>query len=155
MKYLWCRVFGFEIEYLVGGLVNSTETVKLEITEALQSSASFTAHESDEVTLEANSLAKVYEFAARHRFGGSWGINNAAFTIDNVTGQVRSAGALDFDVLPTHTFDVTYTLLNGSVFTESVTLNLTDTFNSTATLSTEETQALTIRAPASTALAPT
>lgn len=140
------RTLEFEIEYLVGGLVNSTETVKLEITEALQSTASFTAHESDEVILEANSLAKVYEFAARHRFGGSWGINNAAFTIDNVTGQVRSAGALDFDVLPTHTFDVTYTLLNGTVFTESVTLNLTDTFTSTATLSTEETQALTIRA---------
>ena len=140
------RTLDFEVEYLVGGIVNSTETVKLEITEALQSTASFTAHESDEVIIEAASLEKIYDFAARHRFGGSWGINNAAFTIDSLTGQVRSASALDFDTLATHTFDVTYTLQNGTVFTEAVTLNLTDTFTSAASLTTEETQALTIRA---------
>ena len=137
------RTLDFNIEYLIGGVVNSSETVKLHITEALQSTSSFTADEADEVILEATALQKIYEFAARHRFGGTWAIDNAAFAIDT-NGRVSSVGALDFDSLPTHTFNVSYTLQNGTVFTEAVTLNLSDTLTSTANITTEETQALTV-----------
>ena len=141
--------YNFDIVYS-SGANTQTEAVKLIITEALQSNSSITAAESDQITIEAAQLSKVTSFAARDRYRGNFAIaatggDYSKFLVDQ-TGKVQSVGALDFTTQPSYNFDVTYTASDGRVFTETVALNLTDTLTSTATILTEETQALTIHA---------
>ncbi|MDC3298807.1 flagellin [bacterium] len=143
--YNYYDTYDFNVVYTVGGLT-STETVKLKITETLESSQTLTAAESDRVDISPSSY--ISNFAGRDRDAGTYSLSStsgddALFTVDG-DGNISSRSALDYDTQKTYSFDLNYLASDGRTFTESIALTLTDTLTSTATINTEETESLTI-----------
>ncbi|MDC0336649.1 flagellin [Alphaproteobacteria bacterium] len=143
--YNYYDTYNFNVVYTVGGLT-STETVKLKITETLESSQTLTAAESDRVDITPSSY--ISDFAGRDRDAGTYSLSStsgddALFTVDG-DGNISSRSALDYDTQKTYSFDLNYLASDGRTFTESIALTLTDTLTSTATITTEETESLTI-----------
>ena len=143
--YNYYDTYNFNVVYTVGGLT-STETVKLKITETLESSQTLTAAESDRVDISPSSF--VSDFAGRDRNAGTYSLSSTSgdhllFSVDG-DGEISSNGALDYDTQQTYSFDLNYLASDGRTFTESIALTLTDTLTSTATITTEETESLTI-----------
>jgi len=143
--YNYYDTYDFNVVYTVGGLT-STETVKLKITETLESSQTLTAAESDRVDISPSSY--ISNFAGRDRDAGTYSLSStsgddALFTVDG-DGNISSQSALDYDTQKTYSFDLNYLASDGRTFTESIALTLTDTLTSTATITTEETESLTI-----------
>ena len=143
--YNYFDTYNFNVVYTVGGLT-STETVKLKITETLESSQTLTAAESNRVDISPSSY--ISDFAGRDRNAGTYGLSSSSgdhllFSVDT-DGEISSNGALDYDTQQTYNFDLNYLASDGRTFTESVALTLSDTLTSTATITTEETESLTI-----------
>ena len=143
--YNYYDTYNFNVVYTVGGLT-STETVKLKITETLQSSQTLTAAESGRVDISPSSY--ISNFAGRDRDAGTYSLSStggdhALFTVDG-DGNISSRSALDYDLQKTYSFDLKYLASDGRTFTETIALTLTDTLTSTATITTEETESLTI-----------
>jgi flagellin-like hook-associated protein FlgL len=128
-----------------------SEAITITLTEALQSTSTFSADESDLVTIFLDDLTKIRGFASRDGNNGSFslgGADSASFAI-NSDGNVESNGALDFSTKETYVFTLSYTesAASGSdTFVDTITLTLNDTLTSTATVTAEETEALTIAA---------
>ncbi len=143
--YNYYDTYNFNVVYTVGGLT-STETVKLKITETLESSQTLTAAESDRVDIAPSSY--ISDFTSRDRGAGTYSLSStsgddALFTVDG-DGNISSRSALDYDTQKTYSFDLNYLASDGRIFTESIALTLTDTLTSTASITTEETESLTI-----------
>jgi len=143
--YNYYDTYNFNVVYTVGSLT-STETVKLKITETLESSQTLTAAESDRVDITPSSY--ISDFAGRDRDAGTYSLSStsgddAFFTVDG-DGNISSRSALDYDTQKTYSFDLNYLASDGRTFTESIALTLSDTLTSTATITTEETESLTI-----------
>ena len=142
--------YNFNVVYTASNGPIHTEAVSLTLTEALQGSSTITAHEANQITIASNVMSSIHSFANRDGFGsyrlGTSGSDYNKFTINASNGNITSLGTIEFDSKPTLTFDVIYDGSDGRTFTETVTLNVGDTLNSSASLSAEETQSLTISA---------
>ena len=142
--------YNFNVVYTASNGPIHTEAVSLTLTEALQGSSTITAHEANQITIASNVMSSIHSFANRDGFGsyrlGTSGSDYNKFTINASSGNITSLGTIEFDSKPTLTFDVIYDGSDGRTFTETVTLNVGDTLNSSASLSAEETQSLTISA---------
>ena len=142
--------YSFNVVYTASNGPIHTEAVSLTLTEALQGSSTITAHEANQITIASNVMSSIHSFANRDGFGsyrlGTSGSDYNKFTINASNGNITSLGTIEFDSKPTLTFDVIYDGSDGRTFTETVTLNVGDTLNSSASLSAEETQSLTISA---------
>ena len=141
----------FNVIYTNAG-VSHTEAVELTINRALQADATITAKESGKVSISADQLTYISAFK-NAKGTGSFSLANAgganagdqdSFTINGTTGLIESVAALDFNVQSQYVFDVKYARNDGKIFTTTLTLNLEDSLTSTATLSAEEADALTI-----------
>ena len=144
------------LDYTVGG-VTHRDRITVTLTQALQSASNITVVEGSGVTITPsnNALSKIYTFAQANT-GGVWSLaSNSAdqfdyqdFLIDPSSGVITSKNALDYSVESSHIFDVQYALPNGTIFTETVTINVPDpsTTSSVTTIVAEETDALTIAA---------
>jgi flagellin len=117
----------------------------------LQGTSTFNADESDLITIYLDDLTKIRGFASRDGTNGSFsigGTDGASFTI-NGDGNIESNGALDYSTQDTYVFTLSYTetAASGSdIFVDTITLTLNDTLTSTATVTAEETDLLTIAA---------
>ncbi|MDA8536848.1 hypothetical protein N9L23_05795, partial [Alphaproteobacteria bacterium] len=143
--YNYYDTYEFNVVYTVNGLT-STETVRLKITETLESSQTLTAAESGRVDISPSTY--ISDFAGRDRDAGDYSLSSisgddALFTVDG-EGNISSRSALDYDIQKTYSFDLNYLASDGRSFTETIALTLTDTLTSTATITTEETESLTI-----------
>ena len=145
--YNFKDLYDFDVLYTVGGTTYNEEII-LTVTEALQNSRTVTAHEAGSVSVLSST--EIQQFASRDRNRGTFSIAAASADFDKFTistsGNVTSKAALDFDTQQSYGFDIEYTASDNRVFTETITLNLTDTLASTATITAEETQSLTIAA---------
>ena len=143
--YNYYDTYNFNVVYTVGGLT-STESVKLKITETLESSQTLTAAESNRVDISPSSY--ISDFAGRDRDAGTYSLSSTSgdhllFSVDG-DGEISSRSALDYDTQKTYSFDLNYLASDGRTFTESIALTLGDTLTSTAAITTEETESLTI-----------
>jgi len=140
----------FDVIYDAGPGKQHTESVTLDLTEALNGITTVSAHESGQITISNSTFDKIYQFAQRDGFNGSFAIATTGADYNHFqvlsNGTVRTTGPLDFTTQQSYSFDLVYTASDARQFTEAVTLNLTDTLQSSATLSAEETQNLTIAA---------
>ena len=142
-------VLNFNVDYTHGG-VTHREAVSLTLTESLQAKSTLIAHEANKVAIQTSDLAKMSSFISRNP-GGTVTIDPSSadaiyFQIDPTTGDITSKTALDYSQKSSYVFDVLYTTPNAVVFRESVTLNLGDTLKSSANLSAEVSDQLTIQA---------
>jgi flagellin-like hook-associated protein FlgL len=143
--------YSVTLDYLDTFGATHSETITIELTEALQGTSTFNADESDLVTIYLDDLTKIRGFASRDGNNGSFslgGTDGASFTI-NGDGNIESNGALDYSTQDTYVFTLSYTesAASGSdTFVDTITLTLNDTLTSTATVTAEETDLLTIAA---------
>ena len=143
------RTYNFIIDYSSGGTVLSSENVRLRILESLNATASFSAQESTEkIHIDAEDLSALDAFVKRDRQAGNYSLSSTGgdhllFSVDDA-GNVTSNTGLEFDTQEVYQFNVSYLSSDGQLFSEAVTLNLTDTFLSIASLTAEETQSLII-----------
>jgi len=141
--------YNFMINYTQGGVIQSSENVRLRIREAIEATANFSVHESSsQIIINAEDLFSIDSFARRDRKSGNYSLgsvsgDHAFFTVDGA-GRITSNAGLEFDSQQSYNFTLTYQSANGDSFTETIILNLTDTFSSTASLQAEETQSLAI-----------
>jgi flagellin-like hook-associated protein FlgL len=143
--------YSVTLNYLDTYGATHSEAITITLTEALQGTSTFSADESDLVTIFLDDLTKIRGFASRDGNNGSFslgGADSASFAI-NSDGNLESNGALDFSTKETYVFTLSYTesVASGSdTFVDTITLTLNDTLTSTATVTAEETEALTIAA---------
>ena len=140
--------FSFNVLYTSSGGDTHTEAVTLTLTEALQSDSVLTAAESGRVDILLDRLTEISGFSSRDGANGSFqiaatGSDYSQFSI-SANGNISSVGPLDFDTQSSYSFDVLYIASDNRTFTDTVTLNLSDTLTSSAVLTAEETDALTI-----------
>ena len=140
--------YNFDVNYAVNG-TTYTEKITLKITEALQSNSSLKAAESQSVSLNSDIFGRLNAFAARDRYRGSYSLDgygdNGLFNMD-ASGNLTSKAALEFNDRADHKYNLKllYTAFDNRVFTDYITLTLTDTFSSTSTISVEESEEITI-----------
>ena len=145
--------YEFDIRYMGPGGRNHTETVTLNLTPHDEANSTLTVKEASTVELLRSNLTSLDDFVSVHGTGGTYALaTNSAdpgdylqFSIDG-NGRITSNSHLDFSTETQFDFDVIYTATSGAVFTNHVTLNLLDTLASTATLSAEESDQITISA---------
>ncbi|MGC6474352.1 MAG: hypothetical protein ACON5P_06890, partial [Candidatus Puniceispirillaceae bacterium] len=143
------ETYNFNINYTQGGILQSSENVRLRIRETLEATSTFTVPESkNQITINAEDLTSIDSFAKRDRKSGNYALSSVGgdhvfFSVDN-SGQITSNGGLEFDTKNSYNFVLSYQSANGDIFNEAISLTLTDTFSSIATLQSEETQSLTI-----------
>lgn len=143
--YNYYDTYNFNVVYTVGGST-STEAVKLTINETLESSQTVTAAESGQVNISPSN--NITSFANRDRGAGTYslsssGSDHSSFSVDS-SGNISSSSALDYDTKKTYNFNLNYLASDGRTFVETIALTLTDTLSSTAAITTEETESLTI-----------
>ena len=143
-----------------GTTIDHIETVAVSLTESLQASSSITAQEADTVTINNTQMSSIDGFAARDLNRGSYRLQSTSgdhsFFSVNGNGDISSSVALEYDTRanflsamnmnPEYEFDVVYTASDGRVFTESVTLELTDTLTAQSNLTTEQSNQIIIEA---------
>ena len=134
--------YTFDIRFDRAGGGYHIETVNLELTQALGADTLLSAQESDRVDIDISKLGLLNSYFESNP-GGDFsidpsGANAIDFTIDPLSGDIQSNGPLDFLNYSPLQFDVIYELDDGTRFVNAVTLNLTDTLTSTATLTAEE-----------------
>ena len=143
------ETFNFNVDYTQGGVVRSSENVRLVIRETLEANSSFSVPESsDQIIINSENPTSIDNFAKRDRKSGNYTLSSIGgdhlfFSVDNL-GQITSNAGLEFDTKQTYNFTLNYRSVSGDIFEENITLNLTDTFSSNATLQAEETQSLII-----------
>ena len=143
--YNYYDTYDFNVVYTIGGST-STEAVKLTITETLASTQTLTAAESSQVNVSPSN--NISSFAGRDRNAGTYSLSSSSgdhllFNVDS-DGNITSAGALDYDTQQTYAFNLNYLASDGRTFVETIALTLTDTLSSTAAITTEETESITI-----------
>ena len=139
--------YNFNVNYEVGGEF-FVEAITLNITEALQGSASLSADESASVSIDLDQLSSLRSFRENHPFG-TYSLDTTTadsnyFSISQYNGQIISQSELDFSEKSSYSFNVKYRGGDGVTFTETVNLSLNDTLNSEASLASEETKSLSI-----------
>ena len=143
------RNFNFVVQYSVGGVVQSSENIRLIISETLSASSNLTVAESkNRTTIEAETLSSVNNYALRDRKGGTYSLSSNSgdhnsFSVNSV-GEVASNTGLEFDQKQTYSFKLNYQSVDGQIFSENINLTVLDTFASDANLSSEETNILNI-----------
>lgn len=146
------EIYRFNVNYLQGGSTH-TEQVTLRLTEALQSASTITAHEAEEIIIPLTQLTSLNSFKNLHGAGNmtiasSGGENNgdeSFFKFDAATSSVKSKQELDYSSKSQYVFNVKFAANDGKTFTETVTLNLTDTLRAVSTLTSEETETVSIQ----------
>ncbi len=137
--------FIFDVEYLATTGVTHTETVTLNLTEALNASASLTVDEAQNVNIPTSLLPDMIAFANRDSFAGTFRFAGSGtstsgsgnFSI-NGAGQITSNNAIEFDNGATRNLDVEYVASDGRIFNQDITLNLNDTLTSTGAVTAEQ-----------------
>jgi flagellin len=143
--------YTLNLNYLDTFGVTHSEAVTITLTEALQGTSTFSVAESGGVLIYLDDLTKIRSFASRDGNNGTFaiaGTDGAMFTI-NSDGNIESVGGLDHAVQPSYNFTLSYTessASGGDTFVDDITLSLTDTLTSTATITAEETESLSIAA---------
>mgnify|MGYP001231102328 FL=1 len=143
--------YEFDIEFIDDATGNThVESVQIAVTEALQATSSLTVHESDTANIQRDTIEKLNIFAARDRYRGSYEIDasvndGALFQVDE-NGAISTTTTLDYDDRADHSyrFLIRYIASDGRVFNETVEITLTDTLSSTAALSAEEGQSVSL-----------
>jgi flagellin-like hook-associated protein FlgL len=142
--------YEFELIYNAGGAKIHTESVAVNLTEALQGTSNINADESGKVTIYIESLSNLSGFGSRDSSRGRYEIVQSGSDYNkfilNSNGNIESVGALDFTTQQQYQFDVAYHASDGRIFTDTVVLSLNDTLTSQASLNAVETSALTIPA---------
>ena len=135
--------YSFAVTYqrLDGG--NHTENVTLNLEAALGASSTLTAQEGGQIDINLSDLTILNDFFnTPGNGGGTFSIDPlsadaAKFTLLNAaTGQIRST-ALDYDTQQSYSFKLLYQV-NGDTFENMVTLNISDTLKSTASVTSKE-----------------
>ena len=143
--------YSVTLNYLDTFGATHSEAITITLTEALQGTSTFSADESNLVTIYLDDLTKIRGFASRDGNNGSYalgGADAAKFSI-NSDGNIDSSSALDFSTQENYVFTLSYTesAASGSdTFVDTITLSLNDTLTSTATVTAEETELLSIPA---------
>ena len=145
--------YEFDIRYMGPGGRNHTETVTLNLTPHDEANTTLSVKEATTVEVLRSNLTSLDDFVSVHGTGGTYSLaTNSAdpgdylqFSIDG-NGRITSNSHLDFSTETRFDFDVLYTATSGAQFTNHVTLNLLDTLASTATLTSEEADQITISA---------
>ena len=143
--------YSVTLNYLDTFGATHSEAITITLTEALQGTSTFSADESNLVTIYLDDLTKIRGFASRDGNNGSFalgGADAAKFSI-NSDGNIDSSSALDFSTQENYVFTLSYTesAASGSdTFVDTITLSLNDTLTSTATVTAEETELLSIPA---------
>ncbi len=107
-----------------------------------------TAQEANIVKIFKDDLTELRSFVTADGSNGTYrfgpGRPDASLFEFDSFNNIQSKAPLDFDTQQSYVFDVIYRASDGREYTDTVTLNLLDTLRSTATLTAEETQSLTI-----------
>ena len=146
------EIYRFNVNYSQGGSTH-TEQVTLSLTEALQGASSITAHEAGEIIIPLSQLSSLNSFKNLHGAGNmtivsAGGENNgdeSFFKFDAATSSVKSKQELDYSSKSQYVFNVKFEANDGKTFTDTVTLNLTDTLRAASTLTSEETESVSIQ----------
>ena len=166
LRYDTQQDYEFTVRYAGPGGVQHDETVILRLTPHDEASSVVTAQEAQQVVIDASDLPSFQKFIDFEASRGGGQVltytlssysdtdSNPAndgdpndftlFQIDSMTGQVTSNGELDFSVEEDYHFNITATAADGRTFVNHVILNLTDTVNSTASFSVEETDQIVL-----------
>ena len=161
LRYDVQNTYQYVVRYDGPGGVQHDETVTLRLTPHDEASSVVTAQEGRQVVIDATALPSFQKFIdfEASRGGGqvltyrlsSYSDTDAnpandgdpndfrQFQINSITGQITSSGELDFTSEEDYHFNIIATAADGRTFVNHVILNLTDTFNSTARFSVEET----------------
>lgn len=161
LRYDSQQNYEFTIRYAGPGGVQHDETVILRLTPHDEASSVVTAQESQQVVIDSADLPSFQKFIdfEASRGGGqvlTYSLSSYSdtdsnpandgdpndftrFQIDAITGQVTSNVELDFTSQEEYHFNINATAADGRTFVNHVILNLTDTVNSTASFSVEET----------------
>ena len=140
------KFYEVDIKYVGSDGREHTETVTLDITPILTATSVLTAQEATTVTIDDTDLSSINAFALTDLKRGTYtltGTDRNKFSISS-TGTITSVGKLDFDAKPSYSFNAVYTSTDGFAYIEAVTLNLSDTLTSTATVAAEQSNAVNI-----------
>ncbi|MDB0014477.1 hypothetical protein N9F22_06530, partial [Alphaproteobacteria bacterium] len=151
------NAYSFALKYTHSNGAVHTENVSLTLREAAQGSSSFVANEATTVTIPAASLTKLQNFAAVDNGSGAYSLSStsgdhAKFNISS-NGTITNNQPISYASQASYVFDAIYTASNGSVYTDTITFELTDPSKPSVAITTEETNALTIPANLLTATA--
>ena len=125
------------------------ETVTLNITESLQASSTVDVYEAtDNITIGVSQLDSIEAFARRDLNRGIYRIAGGSdfrdFTVDQNTGLIASKGGVEFDNKRDYQVAIDYLASDGRIFTETVNINVKDTFFGTSTLEAEQSDQVSI-----------
>ena len=140
------KFYEVDIKYVGSDGREHTETVTLDITPILTATSVLTAQEATTVTIDDTDLSSINAFALTDLKRGTYtltGTDRNKFSISS-SGTITSVGKLDFDAKPSYSFNAVYTSTDGFAYIEAVTLNLSDTLTSTATVAAEQSNAVNI-----------
>ena len=166
LRYNDKNTYKFDIEYTGPNGVSHVENVTLRLTPHDEAYSQLTVQESNEVLIDPAALTsfqnfidfenqrnagQVLEFTlSAYSDNDGNPLNNGQlsdftrFSIDPITGLIRSNGPLDFSLDSDYHFDITARAADGREFVNHVILNLEDTFSSTANFEVEETNRIKI-----------
>lgn len=141
--------YEFDLVYRKDPSTAFTETITLNLTESLQSSSHFSVFEAiNSVVIQPGISDKIYAFAQRDNFNGRFSFVNPTtgdannFNIDSYNGKITSKTGVEFENFMAgseqYNFLVKYTASDGRVFTDTLQLNIKDTLNANASLSSEQ-----------------
>ena len=145
LRFATKNQFVFDVEYLATTGVTHTETVTLNLTEALNASATLSVDEAQNVNIPTGLLPDMIAFANRDSYAGTFrftGTGTATsasgdFSINGL-GQITSNNAIEFDNAATLNLDVEYVASDGRIFEQDIVLNINDTLTSTAAVTAEQ-----------------
>ena len=127
------------------------ETVTVNITESLQAAASVDVYEAtNRITVGLAQLDSIREFADRDFNRGIFRIAGGTdfrdFIVDPATGTISSRTGIEFDDKRQYEVAIDYLASDGRVFTETLSLNIKDTFFGTSSLEAEQSEQVVIEA---------
>ena len=127
------------------------ETVTVNITESLQAAASVDVYEaSNRITVGVNQLNSIQGFANNDLNRGIYRIAGGTdfrdFIVDPATGTISSRSGVEFDTKRQYDVAIDYVASDGRVFTETVTMNIKDTFFGSSSLEAEQSEQVRISA---------
>ena len=127
------------------------ETVTVNITESLQASTIVDVYEAtNRIDIGVSQLDNIQAFARRDLNRGSYRVAGGAdfrdFTVDRNTGTISSKSGIEFDTKRQYQVAIDYLASDGRIFTETVNMNIKDTFFGTSNLEAEQSEQVTINA---------
>jgi len=145
LRYAVKDQFIFDVEYLASTGVTHTETVTLNLTEALRARSQLSVHEAQNVTIPTTLVPDMVAFAGRDSYAGTFRFADSGtsvsasgnFMIDG-SGRITSRNPVEFDTAPVINLDVEYLASDGRLFEQEIILNVEDTLTSTASVTAEQ-----------------